>query len=128
MSCYNGVLNCFQVNILLECKLSDKSSSHHSVALKSDLNRKFIRCSSLATVTHLKKFIAKKLLNSSDHYKDIEFLCNEETMFKDHTIDILLLDRARLKIHAMTYCHGVSCVETQKTRENSNYAIKMTKF
>ena len=33
------------------------------------LKRKYIRCSSLATVTHLKKFIAKKLLSSVDRYK-----------------------------------------------------------
>jgi polycomb group RING finger protein 3 len=81
-----------QVNILLECKTSDKS-----VALKTDLNRKFIRCSSLATVTHLKKFIAKKLLNSSDHYKDIEILCNEEALFKDHTLKFVYVTRWRTK-------------------------------
>jgi polycomb group RING finger protein 3 len=89
----NDLSNIFvQVNILLECKTSDKS-----VALKTDLNRKFIRCSSLATVTHLKKFIAKKLLNSSDHYKDIEILCNEEALFKDHTLKFVYVTRWRTK-------------------------------
>ncbi|KAH7980069.1 hypothetical protein HPB49_012935 [Dermacentor silvarum] len=49
-----------QVNILLE---SD------SVQLKQ-MRRKFIRCSSQATITHLKKFIAKKLFNNLDRYKE----------------------------------------------------------
>ena len=38
-------------------------------AEEAGLKRKYIRCSSLATVTHLKKFIAKKLLSSVDRYK-----------------------------------------------------------
>ena len=38
-------------------------------AEEAGLKRKYIRCSSLATVTHLKKFIAKKLLGSVDRYK-----------------------------------------------------------
>lgn len=50
-----------QVNILLE---SD------SVQLKQ-MRRKFIRCSSQATITHLKKFIAKKLFNNLDRYKEV---------------------------------------------------------
>lgn len=79
-----------QVNILLECKSAD---SHN----RTELSRKFIRCSSLATVTHLKKLIAKKLLSSTDRYKDIEILCNEEALFKDHTLKFVYVTRWRTK-------------------------------
>lgn len=50
-----------QVNILLE--------SQNGSNLKS-MKRKFIRCSAHTTVTHIKKFVAKKLYNNFDRYKD----------------------------------------------------------
>lgn len=36
-----------------------------------NLKRRFIRCSSQATITHLKKFIAKKVLNGIDKYREV---------------------------------------------------------
>lgn len=51
----------FKVNIGLECV-----ASH----LKS-LKKKFLRVSSQATITHLKKFIAVKVLEGSDKYRDV---------------------------------------------------------
>lgn len=50
-----------KVNIGLECV-----ASH----LKS-LKKKFLRVSSQATITHLKKFIAVKVLDGSDKYRDV---------------------------------------------------------
>ena len=50
-----------QVTLCLECK---------SNSLKN-LNRKFLRCSSQATITHLKKFIAKKVLNGIEKHKEV---------------------------------------------------------
>lgn len=50
-----------QVNVCLECISSN---------LKN-LKRRFIRCSSQATITHLKKFIAKKVLNGIDKYREV---------------------------------------------------------
>lgn len=50
-----------QVNVCLEC-----ISSH----LKT-LKRRFIRCSAQATILHLKKFVAKKVLNGMEKYKDV---------------------------------------------------------
>lgn len=50
-----------QVNLCLECT---------SPNLKT-LKRRFIRCSAQATITHLKKFIAKKVLNGIDKYRDV---------------------------------------------------------
>ncbi|KAL1439336.1 polycomb group RING finger protein 3 [Dermacentor silvarum] len=76
-----------QVNILLE---SD------SVQLKQ-MRRKFIRCSSQATITHLKKFIAKKLFNNLDRYKEVEILCNQEILGKDHTLKFVYVTRWRFK-------------------------------
>ena len=58
-----------QVNVCLEC-ISDKLRN---------LKRRFIRCSSQITITHLKKFLAKKVLNGIDRYKDVSVcLCVQE--------------------------------------------------
>lgn len=50
-----------QVNVCLECI---------NTSLKT-LKRRFIRCSAQATITHLKKFIAKKVLNGMEKYRDV---------------------------------------------------------
>ena len=50
-----------QVNVCLECI---SNNLRH-------LKRRFIRCSSQATITHLKKFLAKKVLNGIERYKDV---------------------------------------------------------
>jgi len=107
-----------QVSIQLECReaTESKQGTKYLTNLKSikkfgsknslkhwnnffllELGRKFIRCSSLATVTHLKKFIAQKLLSSVEKYKDIEILCNEEALFKDHTLKFVYVTRWRTK-------------------------------
>ena len=80
-----------QVSLLLELK--DDTDSKKNLALK----RRFLRCSSIATVTHLKKFIAKKLLTSVDKHKDIEIYCNEEPLFKDHTLKFVYVTKWRTK-------------------------------
>ena len=67
-----------------------------SLQLKG-LKRKFVRCSSLATVSHLKKFIAKKLLHSVDRYKDVDIMCNDEPLYKDHTLKFVYVTRWRTK-------------------------------
>ncbi|CAG0887604.1 unnamed protein product [Darwinula stevensoni] len=76
-----------QVNICLECSGSTLRS----------LPRKFIRCSSQATVSHLKKFLAIKILDSMEKYRDIDILCNEELLGKDHTLKFVLVTRWRFK-------------------------------
>lgn len=40
---------------------NDQTKLHSTAKQPPMLKRKFLRCSSLATVTHLKKFIAKKV-------------------------------------------------------------------
>jgi len=76
-----------QVNVCLECV---------STSLKH-LKRRFIRCSSQATITHLKKFVAKKVLNGQEKYRDIDILCNDELLGKDHTLKFVYVTRWRFK-------------------------------
>merc|ERR1712037_863269 len=76
-----------------ELELKDDTDSKKNLALK----RRFLRCSSIATVTHLKKFIAKKLLTSVDKHKDIEIYCNDEALFKDHTLKFVYVTKWRTK-------------------------------
>lgn len=52
-----------QVNVCLECMNNNIKN----------LKRRFIRCSSQATITHLKKFIAKKVLNGIDKYREVSY-------------------------------------------------------
>lgn len=103
-----------QVNVCLEC------ISNNLVALQ----RRFIRCSSQATITHLKKFVAKKVLTGTDKYKEVsgtpikqlsvywlylyaklclflsfqlDILCNDEILGKDHTLKFVYVTRWRFR-------------------------------
>ncbi|XP_077294091.1 polycomb group ring finger 3-like lethal (3) 73Ah [Arctopsyche grandis] len=76
-----------QVNVCLECT---------SANLKT-LKRRYIRCSAQATITHLKKFIAKKVLNGIEKYRDIDILCNNELLGKDHTLKFVYVTRWRFR-------------------------------
>ncbi|ELU04103.1 hypothetical protein CAPTEDRAFT_149212 [Capitella teleta] len=76
-----------QVNVFLEC------NAHHLKSLK----RKYIRCSSQSTITHLKKFIALKIYNNIDRFKDVDVLCNNEILGKDHTLKFIFVTRWRAK-------------------------------
>ena len=108
----------------------DENGQNKTSSVKNPpmLKRKFLRCSSLATVTHLKKFIAKKvngsnykkhptnhlfkqwsiniililfilfqLLSSLDRYKDVDIMCNDEPLYKDHTLKFVYVTRWRTK-------------------------------
>jgi polycomb group RING finger protein 3 len=85
-----------QVNILLE--------SQSGCPLKQ-VKRRFIRCSSHATVTHLKKFVAKKLYRNFDKYKEIDILCNGELLGKDHTLKFVMVTRWRHKQPPLHLCY-----------------------
>ncbi|MEE6511263.1 hypothetical protein FKM82_017738 [Ascaphus truei] len=74
-----------QVSICLECNSSKLRG----------LKRKWIRCSAQATVLHLKKFIAKKLNLTS--FNELDILCNEEILGKDHTLKFVVVTRWRFK-------------------------------
>ncbi|MCL4152783.1 UNVERIFIED_CONTAM: hypothetical protein GTU68_066514 [Idotea baltica] len=76
-----------QVNICLECKCTTLAP----------LKRRFIRCSAQATITHLKKFIALKVLEGPQKYREIDILCNEEMLGKDHTLKFVQVTRWRFR-------------------------------
>jgi len=76
-----------QVNVCLECMSTNMKT----------LKRRFIRCSAQATITHLKKFIAKKVLNGTEKYRDIDILCNDELLGKDHTLKFVYVTRWRFR-------------------------------
>ncbi|XP_043209885.1 polycomb group RING finger protein 3-like isoform X1 [Amphibalanus amphitrite] len=84
-----------QVNISLECSSSKLSK----------LSREHIRCSAQATITHLKKFVALKILNSMDKYKEIDIFCNDEMLGKDHTLKFVFVTRWRFKDPPMQLCY-----------------------
>jgi len=125
------------VSLLLECKESSAVSSSpvpssststtntatavspSKSAEEVGLKRKYIRCSSLATVTHLKKFIAKKLLASVDKYKEVEITCNDEPLYKDHTLKFVYVTRWRTKDPPLklTFTTKKTPVDTTKVKD-----------
>ncbi|XP_003742770.1 polycomb group RING finger protein 3 [Galendromus occidentalis] len=77
-----------QVNLCLESE---------NPASMSRLARKFVRVSAQATVTHLKKFLSKQIYNTTAKYNEVEILCNEELLGKDHTLKFVSVTRWRFK-------------------------------
>lgn len=74
-----------QVNVCLECISNNLSA----------LKRKFIRCSSQATITHLKKFVAKKVLNGIDKYKDVSTIGLNASVRESKSDDSLILKKKK---------------------------------
>ena len=64
-----------QVNLLLESADPGKMRN---------ISRKYVRVSSMATITHLKKFLAIKILDQDDPeaYRDIDITCDGELIPK----------------------------------------------
>ncbi len=75
-----------QVNICLESKTGPMKP----------LKRKFIRCSSLATINHMKKYLAKKLYNNLDKYKDVSIIYLCVYYFQQMWIDKCLSSKIHL--------------------------------
>lgn len=67
-----------------------------SCDLKS-LKLKYIRLSCLATVTHLKKYIAIKLYGDMERYKELDLLCNDNLLGKDHNFKFISVTEWREK-------------------------------
>uniref|UniRef100_A0A6G1S3Q7 Polycomb group RING finger protein 3 n=2 Tax=Aceria tosichella TaxID=561515 RepID=A0A6G1S3Q7_9ACAR len=70
---------------------------HSSCDLKP-LKNKYIRLSSLATVTLLKKYIATKLFNDPERYKELDLLCNDNLLGKDHNFKFISVTEWREKV------------------------------
>lgn len=68
-----------------------------SCDLKS-LKNKYIRLSCLATVTHLKKYIAYKIYGDLDRYKELDLLCNDNLLGKDHNFKFVSVTEWREKV------------------------------
>uniref|UniRef100_A0A915JZY6 RING-type domain-containing protein n=1 Tax=Romanomermis culicivorax TaxID=13658 RepID=A0A915JZY6_ROMCU len=62
-----------------------------------DFTCKYLIVSIQATVTHLKKFIALKLFQDQERFQEIDVLCNNELMGKDHSLNFILRTRWRSK-------------------------------
>ncbi|KAF0040149.1 hypothetical protein F2P81_008384 [Scophthalmus maximus] len=86
-----------EVSICLECNSSKLRG----------LKRKWIRCSAQATVLHLKKFIAKKLNLTS--FNELDILCNEEILGKDHTLKFVVVTRWRFKSYVFQSVESPQC-------------------
>lgn len=70
---------------------------HPSCDLKP-LKNKYIRLSSLATVTILKKYIALKLFDNIDKYKELDLVCNDNLLGKDHNFKFVSVTEWREKV------------------------------
>lgn len=69
------------------------------------LERKFILCSCHSTITHLKKFIAHKIYSNIDLYKELDIVCNDEILGKDHTLKFIFVTKwkDKVKIHFLIF-------------------------
>lgn len=70
----------------------------HASAEMKPLKYKYLRLSSLATVTHLKKFVALKLYNDMERYREIDLLCNDNLLGKDHNFKFISVTEWREKV------------------------------
>lgn len=70
---------------------------HPSCDLKP-LKYKYLRLSCLATVTHLKKYLAVKLFGDKDRYKELDLLCNDNLLGKDHNFKFVSVTEWREKV------------------------------
>ena len=69
-----------QVNLLLESAEPTKMRN---------MSRKYVRVSSMATITHLKKFLALKVLDNSDPeaFRNIDITCDGERIPQVNTLN-----------------------------------------
>ena len=106
-----------QVNLVL------KSSDPEKLP---ELSRKFVRVSALATITHLKKFIAIKVLNmpkdDEDIFRDIDITCEGELIPKDHTLKFVYVTRWRTKDPPLHLVYRYLCSRQNFETQKSFYA------
>jgi len=88
-----------QVNLLLESAEPTKMRN---------MSRKYVRVSSMATITHLKKFLAIKILEEDDPeaYRGIDITCDGELIPKDHTLKFVYITRWRTKDPPLKLMYG----------------------
>jgi len=89
-----------QVNICLE---PDADSD------MTDLKKQFIRCSSQATITHVKKYVARKLWNDDNRFRELDILCNDNCCGKDHTLKFVVISNWKCQQYPMELKYRVKC-------------------
>uniref|UniRef100_H2YEK8 RING-type domain-containing protein n=2 Tax=Ciona savignyi TaxID=51511 RepID=H2YEK8_CIOSA len=70
---------------------------HSSTCSLKHLKRPFLQCSVHATIKILKKFLAKNLGLGIHKHSQLDILCNDEILGKDHTLMFILVTRWRSK-------------------------------
>jgi len=81
-----------QVNICLEPDLDSDMD---------DLKMKFIRCSTQATINHVKKYVAIKIWKDPSRFKEIDILCNGDFCGKDHTLKFVVISNWKCQQYPM---------------------------
>ena len=56
-----------------------------------ELPRKFIRCSSQATINHVKKFVALMLWKDETRFKELDIICDDKFCGKDHALKLVVI-------------------------------------
>ncbi|KAG7274249.1 hypothetical protein CRUP_035652 [Coryphaenoides rupestris] len=74
---------------------SEETTHKEAGEEKPEEDNDYHRSDEQATVLHLKKFIAKKLNLTS--FNELDILCNEEILGKDHTLKFVVVTRWRFK-------------------------------
>lgn len=68
-----------------------------------DLEKKFILCPCQATITHLKKMVALNIFGSLELYKEIDIVCGDEILGKDHTLKFIRVTKWKDKVSIFGY-------------------------
>lgn len=68
-----------------------------------DLERKFILCPCQATITHLKKMVALNIFGNLELYKEIDIVCGDEILGKDHTLKFIRVTKWKDKVRRLVW-------------------------
>ncbi|PAA85152.1 hypothetical protein BOX15_Mlig010246g2 [Macrostomum lignano] len=69
------------------------------------IDRMFVRLSTLATVTHVKKYIAMQVFEDASRFKEIDITCDNQLLGKDHSLKFVIITRSsRPQPLTLHYC------------------------
>jgi len=60
-----------------------------------------VMCSCHCTITHLKKLIALKIYSNLDNYKELDIICDDEILGKDHTLKYIRVTKWKEKVRIL---------------------------
>ena len=81
-----------QVNICLE---PEEDSN------LSPVDKKYIRCSSQATINHIKKYVALKVFRDVGRFKEVDIVCNQNICGRDHTLKFVVISNWKCQQYPM---------------------------